>query len=314
MNFIDNLMAWTKSLSWEQSLILIFVIFIFCEWLVGRMSKLKIHNLHDSLRNVAIGAVSFAGDFLFTILTLPVWIYLFHHIRLFEFEQGGAFMFIVLFILLDFSEYWFHRLSHRVNLLWQAHVVHHQSNFFNLTVGLRTSLFVPLFNIFFYSLFPLLGFDPEHVMLVILIQGIYQLFIHTELVGKLGFLEYLIVTPSAHRVHHGKNQLYLDKNYGKFLIVWDQLFGTWQRETEQVEFGITKPMEKQGVVYSMMEPFRNLFKAMRLVKNIRAWRILLFKSPTVAGKLQEALMEKAQMQRSYGNDGSTQECTTFKGF
>jgi alkylglycerol monooxygenase len=294
MELINNSMAWIKSLSWEQTLISIFGIFIFCEWLVGRLSNLKTHNLRDSVRNFIIGTVSFAGDFLFTILTLPLWIYMFHHVRIFNFDQGSLSMFIVLFILLDFSEYWFHRLSHKVNLLWQAHIVHHQSSFFNLTVGLRTSLFVPLFNIFFYSLFPLLGFNPENVMLVILIQGIYQLFIHTELVGKLGILEYLIVTPSAHRVHHGKNKIYIDKNYGKFLILWDQLFGTYERESEEVEFGITRPLEKQDVVHSIVGPFKNLFKAMAFTKNIRAWRVLLFKNPTVAGKLQESVMQKGK--------------------
>lgn len=292
MNCIHTGLAWIKSLSFEQSLILIFSVFVFCEWLVSRLAKLNTHNLRDSLRNFMIGLISFLGDFLFTILTMPLWIYLFHHLRIFEFDQGGLGMFILLFVLLDFSEYWFHRLSHRVNLLWQAHIVHHQSSFFNLTVGLRTSLFVPFFNIFFYSLFPLIGFDPENVLLVILIQGIYQLLIHTELVGRLGFLEYLIVTPSAHRVHHGKNELYIDKNYGKFLIIWDQLFGTYQRETEKVEYGITKPMQKETVIHSIFTPFKNLFKAMSYVRNIRAWRILLFKSPSVAGKLQESILNK----------------------
>lgn len=285
-------MAWIKSLSFEQSLIIIFSIFIFCEWIIGRLNKLKIHNLRDSLRNFMIGLISFLSDFLFTILTMPLWIYLFHQLRIFEFDQGSVGMFIILFVLLDFSEYWFHRLSHRVNLLWQAHIVHHQSSFFNLTVGLRTSLFVPLFNIFFYSLFPLIGFDPENVLLVILIQGIYQLLIHTELVRSMGVLEYLIVTPSAHRVHHGKNDIYIDKNYGKFLIVWDQLFGTYQRETEKVEYGITQPMKKENVVHSIFNPFKNLFKAMSYVKNLRAWKILLFKSPSVAGKLQESILSK----------------------
>ncbi len=295
MNSIHHILLWIRSLSLEESLIGIFVIFILCEWIVARLRKVKLHNLRDSYRNAMIGVISFTTDFLFTILTLPLWIYMFSNLRIFEFEQAGIWMFVILFILVDFSEYWFHRLSHEINLLWSAHIVHHQSSFFNLTVGLRTSFFVPFFNIFFYSFFPILGFDPENVLLVILIQGIYQLLIHTELVGKLGFLEYLIVTPSAHRVHHGKNEIYVDKNYGKFLILWDQLFGTYQKETEKVKFGITKPMEKESVAYSIFGPFKNLFKAILFTKNLRAWRVLLFKSPNVAGKLQESVLQKAQL-------------------
>ncbi|HYG53035.1 MAG TPA: sterol desaturase family protein [Flavobacteriales bacterium] len=292
MNFIQGALTWANALSVEHTLILIFGIFIFCEWLAGRLAKLSLHNLNDSLRNMAIGAISFTCDFLFTILTLPLWMYMFHHIRFFEFDQGSVWMFVVLFVLLDFSEYWFHRLSHEINLLWQAHVVHHQSRFFNLTVGLRTSLFVPLFSIFFYSLFPLLGFDPEKVMLVILLQGVYQLLIHTKLVGKLGLLEYMIVTPSAHRVHHGKNEIYIDKNYGKFLILWDRLFGTYQAETEPVEFGITRPLEKEDVMHAVFSPFKNLFIAFRRAQSKAIRKTLLFGNPAVAGKLQEKVMKK----------------------
>ena len=285
MNSIHEILNWIKNLSIEESLISIFFIFLLCEWIFGRLKRLKIHETKDSVRNFLIGAISFFSDFLFTILTIPIWLYMFSHLKLFTFDQENWLSFFILFILLDFSEYWFHRLSHEVNLLWSAHIVHHQSSFFNLTVGLRTSIFVPFFNIFFYSLFPILGFSPENVLLVILIQGIYQLLIHTELIGKLGILEYLIVTPSTHRVHHGKNEIYIDKNYGKCLVFWDQLFGTYQKETEKVEFGITKPLKKSGAIYSTIYPFQKLVKALILTKNKKDRKIILFNKPAEAEEI-----------------------------
>jgi alkylglycerol monooxygenase len=276
---MNTVVHFFRSLDLEQSLVLLFVVMLGTEWILSKINRIHIHQLHDSINNMLIGGISFLFDFLFTMLMLPVWYYIYHHWALFHFATQGWIILLLLFVLVDFSEYWFHRLSHEINVLWQAHVVHHQSEFFNLTVGVRTSLFVPLFNFFIYSLFPLAGFNPETTLLIIFIQGIYQLLIHTELVGKLGILEKLIVTPSAHRVHHGKNEIYIDKNYGKFLIVWDRLFGTYQAETEEVSYGITTPLKKKGAFHSIFEPFRQLAIMCAQVKDRKKRRMMLFGSP-----------------------------------
>jgi sterol desaturase/sphingolipid hydroxylase (fatty acid hydroxylase superfamily) len=177
------------------------------------------------------------------------------------------------------TEYWFHRLSHEVNLLWTAHVVHHQSRFFNLSVGLRTSLFVPIFNVFFYFIFPVLGFDPADVLLIAFIQGMYQLLIHTKLIGKLGWLEYVFVTPSAHRVHHGSNAEYLDKNYGKVFIVWDRLWKTFEEETVTVTYGLKIPQPQENPWQTVMNPMRTLLRVVRETKDKKLRRALLFREP-----------------------------------
>ena len=139
----------------------------------------------------------------------------------------------------DFCYYWFHRLHHEVRVLWAAHVNHHSSRHFNLSTALRqswTTFASPLF----YAPLPLLGFDPLVVVTVHSVNLLYQFWIHTELVGRLGPLEWVLNTPSHHRVHHGRNVLYLDRNHAGILIVWDRLFGTFQAETQAVDFGLTK--------------------------------------------------------------------------
>lgn len=266
------------SIPMEYMLVCIFFLFLLSEFIISKLKKLKVYQLKDSIRNFLIGMISFLVDIAFSFLTYPLLVFLFVHVRVFDFPQSGIPAFFILFLLVDLCEYWFHRLSHEINLLWKAHMVHHQSNFFNLTVGLRTSFFVPLFNIFFYAVFPVIGFDPHHVLIILLMQGLYQLIIHTELVGKLGLLEYVFVTPSAHRVHHGCNEIYLDKNYGKVLIIWDKFFGTYRPETEKVIYGLTKPMEKEGVFYSIVQPFSDLASSFFTEKG-RKRILVLFRKP-----------------------------------
>jgi alkylglycerol monooxygenase len=277
METIGLFLSFMLSVSLEYLLILLFVVFLFAEMIISKLNKLRLYSFKDSVRNILIGVVSFLADILFSLLTFPLLVFLFDHARVFKFSNEGVVMFLVLFILVDLCEYWFHRLSHEINVLWRAHMVHHQSSFFNLTVGLRTSFFVPLFNIFFYALFPVLGFDPHQVLIILLVQGVYQLIIHTELVGKLGFLEYILVTPSAHRVHHGSNEIYLDKNYGKFFIIWDRIFGTYQPETEKAIYGLTKPMKSEGVFTSITDPFVDLYKSFFKEKGENKMRVLFGK-------------------------------------
>ncbi len=280
MKTIETILHFLRSLSLEEILLYVFLSCFFIELLSRKARRLKIHSLSDSINNLLIGGISFIFDFAFSMATFPLWMYLYEHCSIFSINSSKLSMFLLLFLLVDFSEYWFHRLSHEINLLWAAHVVHHQSEHFNLSVGLRTSFFIPLFNIFIYVLFPLAGFDPADLLLIIFIQGICQLLIHTRLIGKLGFLEYIIVTPSSHRVHHGKNEIYIDKNYGKFFIVWDRLFGTYQEETEEVEFGITAPLEKDGPLYSLIEPYRKLVKLFKEAEEKEQRNSVLFGRPS----------------------------------
>lgn len=146
---------------------------------------------------------------------------------------------VLLILADDFTYYWYHRLHHIIRILWAGHVVHHSSQKLNLSTPLREPWIVALYYCLFWLWLPLFGFQPWMVLTMISINLIYQNMIHTTLIGKLGFLELFMSTPSHHRVHHSSNVQYLDKNYGGIFIIWDKLFGTFQEENEKPVYGIT---------------------------------------------------------------------------
>ncbi|WP_299482902.1 sterol desaturase family protein [uncultured Roseibium sp.] len=149
-------------------------------------------------------------------------------------------------LLADLTYYWMHRCEHRVRLLWTYHSVHHSSPEFNFSTALRLAWIEALFTWIFFVPMVVLGFDPAQVIAALAVVIAYQSWIHTEKLGKLGFLDGVLNTPSNHRVHHGRNPIYLDKNYGGILIVWDRLFGTYEPETEKVLYGITEPVRSSN--------------------------------------------------------------------
>ena len=147
---------------------------------------------------------------------------------------------VALFFLDDFAYYWFHRVSHEVRVFWASHVVHHSSQFFNLSTALRQT-WVPMTYFPFWMPIALLGFPPWMILTMQAVSLIYQFWIHTERIDRLPrWFEFIFNTPSHHRVHHGANDLYLDKNYAGILIIWDRMFGSFQGEEERVRYGLTK--------------------------------------------------------------------------
>ncbi|RED51313.1 sterol desaturase family protein [Aestuariispira insulae] len=146
-------------------------------------------------------------------------------------------------LVADFAYYWEHRAAHRVRIFWFSHAVHHSAPKMNVAVAYRFGPFEPLMSVPFHAPMVLLGFDPLLVIFAELMVLSYQTWLHTELIGKLGFLDRIFNTPSNHRVHHGSNDAYLDKNYGGILILWDRLFGTYAAEEEKVVYGLTTQIE-----------------------------------------------------------------------
>ena len=188
----------------------------------GSMSQLGI----NILVRLALGGA---------IIGLHFFLYRF---RIFEVPQGPL-GWLITFIAIDFVFYWYHRASHRVRFLWCAHVVHHSSEHMNLGTALRQSPTGPFTKALFYWPLPLLGFDPLVIASAGALATLYGFWTHTQVVKKLwGPLEWLFVTPSHHRAHHGSNPEYVDRNYGNFLIVWDRLFGTFQPEVAPVRYGL----------------------------------------------------------------------------
>jgi len=172
-----------------------------------------------------------------------------------------------------------HRLSHEMNLLWTGHVVHHQSEEYNLSVALRQSTFQKFFTTPFYWPLALLGFKSEWFLVVSAINLLYQFWIHTEIVGKMPVFEWLFNSPSHHRVHHGRDPKYIDRNHGGTLIIWDRMFGTFQAEEETPTYGITKPVNTWEPVNANLKPFKDLWHEMREIRSWWSRFLLLWKPP-----------------------------------
>jgi sterol desaturase/sphingolipid hydroxylase (fatty acid hydroxylase superfamily) len=158
--------------------------------------------------------------------------------------------------------YWLHRVDHYCRLFWAVHVTHHSSEEFNLTVGFRSSVFQPLYRFIYFIPLAFFGFKGIDIMFAYSATQIVGILVHTQTVRRLGWLEYIIVTPSHHRVHHGSNARYLDKNMGMFLIVWDKLFGTFQAELDEepVRYGLTTNLESKHPLHVVFHEWKNIFK------------------------------------------------------
>jgi alkylglycerol monooxygenase len=247
----------------------LFVIFMVLEYVAAKRKRLPYFNLHNSVANISIGIAERLLDVLVTGAFFFVYDYLQRHYGLFTIKPG-IFLWILLLICTDFMWYWYHRLAHEINVFWAVHVVHHQSEDFNYTVSARITVFQAFVRTGFWCVLPLIGFPAEMITSMLLVHGLYPFFIHTRMIGKLGILEYILVTPSHHRVHHASNEKYLDKNYGDVFIIWDKLFGTFQKEgTEEIKYGLTRPLESYSFLWQHFHFLAELVIAARRVKGLR---------------------------------------------
>lgn len=184
----------------------------------------------------------------------------------------NAWTWIAALLLADFTYYWMHRFEHEIRVLWAYHSVHHSSPEFNLTTAFRLAWVESLVEWVFFLPMILLGFDLIQTLVALFVVVAYQTWIHTQKIGRLGWLDRVFNTPSVHRVHHGANPEYLDKNYGGILILWDRLFGTYQAETEPVTFGITKPLETANPIVINFGEFLAIARDCLRAKSLRdAW-------------------------------------------
>lgn len=226
----------------------LFVFFIGLEYYLSLRQQKKVHQFADSATNVGVGIAERLSDLYVSSLFYYVFDFIHQHFALFDIREN-AWTFILLFLATDLVWYWYHRFAHEINLFWGVHVVHHQSEEFNYTVAARITVFQALVRGAFWCVLPLIGFSAEMITVLLLIHGAYPFFTHTQLVGKLGWLEYIFVTPSHHRVHHASNEIYLDKNYGDVLIIWDKIFGTYVEESEKPVYGLTKPLKSYSFLW-----------------------------------------------------------------
>ncbi len=216
----------------------IYAVVIGIEIIFSHLHNHKKYSNKGLITNIYLMLANMSLDLLMRGICLVVLNYFFKY-HLTQFENQIIYWFVLL-ILQDFLFYWLHYVDHYCRLFWAVHVTHHSSEEFNLTVGFRSSVFQPLYRFIYFIPLSFLGFDGKDIMFMYSATQIYGILIHTQYVGKLGFLEYFMSTPSHHRVHHGSNIAYLDKNMGMVFIFWDKLFGTFQAEVEIVKYGLTE--------------------------------------------------------------------------
>ncbi|HEX8060774.1 MAG TPA: sterol desaturase family protein, partial [Cyclobacteriaceae bacterium] len=259
----------------------IFFLLIGIELVVERLSHRKLYRLPDAIANMSCGITSQLSGLFMRLLGVGIYTLLFNTTRLFNVSDKLPLWayWLTLYLLVDLAYYWAHRMSHEINLFWGGHVVHHQSEDYNLSVALRQSSFQVVWTFAFSLPIAVLGYDPKDFIYVSALNTLYQFWIHTETINKLGWLEYIFNTPSHHRVHHGRDPKYIDKNHAGSLIIWDKMFGTFQAEEEKPTYGITRPINSWNAVYANFSHYAIMATEIRRIPRWTDKIKYLFKKP-----------------------------------
>ncbi len=244
----------------------VFLALIGTEYVVGRRRGRQVFHHHDFMADISLGALQVIVTVVGAAALAGLYLMVFEH-RLTTLPNTW-WVFVFAFVGVDFFYYWFHRGSHRVMLFWAAHAPHHSSEDFNFAVALRQGPLQPLVSQLFYLPLALVGVPHPLFVTMATISLLYQFFIHTELVDKLGPLEWVLNTPSHHRVHHGCNAAYIDKNHGGIFIVWDRLFGTFVEETSPAVYGTVTPARTWNPLRAVWLPFADIVTKWRYADSI----------------------------------------------
>jgi sterol desaturase/sphingolipid hydroxylase (fatty acid hydroxylase superfamily) len=255
----------------------VFLAIIFVEWLADRLQDGGSYSLPDSVSSLSCGVLSQLCSVLSAGVFIGFFGYLYAALRPFApvaLSESSAAAWLLALVGVDFAYYWWHRWSHQVNFLWALHVVHHQSRNYNLTTALRQSSFSVAISWTVYVPLALLGVPLKVTLAMMSFNTLYQFWIHTRLIGRLGFLEIFLNTPSHHRVHHGVNEKYIDKNYAGMLISWDRWFGTFQEEQEEPEYGITSSFDSYDAAWANLHYWKDLAELSRQARGfdkVKVW-------------------------------------------
>ena len=258
----------------------IVLLLIMAEVIYSSLKGLNFYKLEDTFAGLGL----LLGNFLIglstkgSIFLIYVYLYQFKLITVNDLLPLWA-IWIVTFVMIDFVYYWYHRFSHRVRFMWAVHMNHHSSEEMNFTVSLRQAWFGPITKVPFFILMPLIGFDPIITAVAGVASTLWGVIGHTQWIRRLGVLEYILVTPSSHRVHHGSNECYIDKNYGNLLIVWDRLFGTFAEEIEPVRFGIRENVKTFNPIKITFMFWQQMFLDFKNSKNQKERLLSFFGKP-----------------------------------
>ena len=280
-----------------------FIFFMLLEYYISKKRNKEVYRFNESVANLNVGIVERISDLLTTSLFFFVFDWLYKNFSFFKIEPSIT-SWVLLFLATDLVWYWYHRFGHKINLFWAAHVVHHQSDDFNYSAAARITVFQAIARGLFWSILPIIGFKPEMITVLLLIHGTYPFFTHTQLVGNLGWLEHIIVTPTHHKLHHSSNPEYLDKNYGDMLIIWDKIFGTYVEETVEPEFGLTESLDNYSLLWQHFHYVLELTVAYRLAKTVKEKLKVIFGGPEDIDPRIRTLLEK-KIFKDKSNDALT---------
>lgn len=254
-----------------------FVALLVAEIIRNKLSGTQYFSFNATMDNICLGAFRRTLLLVHPLYSWGLYILVYEQFRLLEIEHNSVWAIIGALIFYDFAFYWAHRFSHRINFLWAAHVVHHQSEEFNLSVAFRESCFQYSFFFLFYLSLALIGFTPGQFIVAQLMHGIWQYLTHMRVKKSMGIMEYIFITPSLHGIHHAMNDKYLDKNFGALFSFWDQLFGTFVRQDPNLKprYGIVRQMNSWNPISAVFTPWIDLFRLSMQARSItdllRVW-------------------------------------------
>ncbi|XP_052068692.1 alkylglycerol monooxygenase-like [Mytilus californianus] len=255
-----------------------FFVLIFLELAISAYKKDGKYRLGDSITSISAGVISRFPLLFVKAISLVAYMWVHEHFKIFQLPWNSQWTWWLCFLGVDLGYYWFHRLAHKVNFMWAAHQVHHSSEDYNLATALRQSVLQSYTSWVFYL--PLALFIPPQIFIVHQeLNILYQFWIHTQYIKSLGPLEYILNTPSHHRVHHGRNRYCIDKNYAGTLIIWDRLFGTFEAENEEVVYGLTHPLNTFDPNYVQFCHAKYTFRRFLDTKGIKNKLGVLFCGP-----------------------------------
>lgn len=255
----------------------VFMLSILIEAWIAHRRGLRTYELADAITSLHFGVLSQIAGVFTRLLTFGLYILAFDHLRVLTLPANAWWVWVLALVLYDFFYYWVHRCGHEVNALWAAHQVHHSSEYFNLSTALRQTSTGAFLAWPFYLPMAVLGVPPIVFGAVALIDLLYQYWVHTELVRKLGWIDRVFVTPSNHRVHHGQNDYCIDRNYGGIFIIWDRLFGSYaeERDAEPVVYGIRKPLASYNILWGNLNVYAEVLRKSLTAKTfgaaLRTW-------------------------------------------
>ncbi|MCC2616967.1 sterol desaturase family protein [Aestuariibacter halophilus] len=237
-----------------------FFVLIGIELLLEKIKGTDYYRVNDAINSLSMGVLSRMVALMKQLVPLTFYVLAFEHLALFDWPDVW-WTWLAAFVIYDFFYYWNHRMGHEMSLLWAAHVVHHSSEEYNLTTALRQTS-GSVFSWIFYLPLAVLGFEPALFIAVGALNLVYQFWVHTRHVPKLGWFEAVFVTPSNHRVHHAQNQIYLDRNYGGVFILWDRWFGTFQEELDDQQpiYGVRKALHSWNPLWGNVQVYTQLCK------------------------------------------------------